>query len=65
MLKEIKEECSLRNIDITKSAINMDYWYVSQSLTQELYKLGFTKIIVVGKGNYVFEGEYFKGKASE
>jgi hypothetical protein len=65
MLKEIKEECLQKNIDITKYAITMDSWYVSNTLKEELYQLGFKKIIVAGKSNYIFEGEDFRGKASE
>jgi len=36
----------------------MDSWYVSEPLKQALHKLGFTNIVVVGKGSYVFsDGE--------
>jgi len=65
MLKEIKEECLKENIDITKYPITLDSWYVSKTLKEQLYELGFTKIIVAGKGSYVFEGENFRGKGSE
>lgn len=65
MLTEIKEECLKENIDITKYPITLDSWYVSKSLKEQLYELGFTKIIMAGKSNYVFEGENFRGKGSE
>ncbi len=65
MLKEIKEECLKENIDITKYPITLDSWYVSKQLKEQLSELGFTKIIMAGKGSYVFEGENFKGKGSE
>lgn len=65
MLTEVIEECAKKNIDITNYAITMDSWYVSEPLRQELYKLGFSKIIVAGKSNYIFSGEDFKGKASQ
>lgn len=65
MLTEIKEECLKENIDITKYPITLDSWYVSKPLKEQLYELGFTKIIVAGKGGYVFEGENFRGKGSE
>jgi hypothetical protein len=65
MLAEIKEECLKENIDITKYPITLDSWYLSEPLRQKLNQLGFRKIIVAGKSSYVFEGEDFKGRASE
>lgn len=65
MLKEIKEEFIKQNIEITNYAITMDSWYVSKQLKQELYNLGFKKIIMAGKSSYIFSGKDFKGKASE
>ncbi len=43
----------------------MDSWYVSEPLKQELHKLGFTKIVVVGKSNYVFNDGEVKTTASQ
>ena len=42
----------------------MDSWYVSEPLKQELHKLGFTKIVVVGKSNYVFSDGAVRKTAS-
>jgi hypothetical protein len=32
-----------------------DSWYVSQGLREKLIKLGWSKIVIVGKGNYIFD----------
>ena len=42
----------------------MDSWFVSDPLRQHLYKLGFRKIIIAGKGNYTFTIKRRKQKAS-
>ena len=65
MLTRLKKEFANHNIDITNIPITMDSWYVSEPLKQQLYQLGFKKIVVVGKGNYVFKGDEFKGSASQ
>lgn len=65
MLTQLKEEFAKENIDITNIPITMDSWYVSSPLKKQLYQLGFKKIVVAGKSNYVFEGEEFKGSASQ
>ncbi len=43
----------------------MDSWYVSEPLKQELHELGFTKIVGVGKSNYVFNDGSVKKIASQ
>ncbi len=58
MLTRLKEEFAQHDIDITTIPLTMDSWYVSEPLKQKLHQLGFSKIVVVGKGNYVFgDGE--------
>ena len=54
MLTLLQEEFDKHDVDITTIPITMDSWYVSEPLKQELHKLGFTNIVVVGKSNYVF-----------
>ena len=49
-LTRLKEEFGKQDVDITTIPITMDSWYVSEPLKQELYQLGFTKIVGVGKG---------------
>src|SRR5438046_6531166 len=41
-------------IDITQLPLTLDSAFVSQELRQRLHQLGFTQIIIAGKGNYVF-----------
>ena len=53
MLTCLKEEFAKQGIDLTTIPLTMDSWFVSKDLRQALYKLGFTKIIIAGKGNYV------------
>ena len=64
MLTRLKEEFGKQDVDITTIPITMDSWYVSEPLKQELYQLGFTKIVVVGKSNYVFNDGSVKKTAS-
>ena len=64
MLTRLKEEFGKYDVDITTIPITMDSWYVSESLKQELHELGFTKIVVVGKSNYVFNDGSVKKTAS-
>ena len=42
----------------------MDSWYASEPLKQALHELGFSKIVVVGKGNYVFDDGQVRYTAS-
>ena len=43
----------------------MDSWYVSEPLKQALHELGFTNIVVVGKGSYVFDDGQVRYTASQ
>ena len=54
MFKQLKVEFYREGIDITKFPLTLDSGYVSQELRERLHQLGFTKIIIAGKGNYVF-----------
>ena len=65
MLTRLKKEFAEHDIDITTIPITMDSWYVSEPLKQSLHQLGFTKIVVVGKGNYVFNDGKLKLTASQ
>ncbi len=53
MLTRLKEECANEGIDLTEIPLTLDSWFVSETLRQSLYDLGFTKHIIAGKGNYV------------
>lgn len=64
MLAVLKEEFELHDIDITKFPITLDSWFVSEELKQKLHELGFKNIIIAGKGNYTFEIDSTKQKAS-
>ena len=64
MLGQLKEEFARYGIDLTTIALTMDSWFVSNPLRQCLYKLGFRKIIIAGKGNYTFTIRGRKQKAS-
>lgn len=64
MLKELIDIFETQGIDITAIPITMDSWYVSNNLIKELHELGFTKIIIAGKGNYTFTINKKKQKAS-
>ena len=64
MLTQLKEEFLLHEVDLTSLPITLDSWYVSQGLIEALKKLGFKKIVIVGKGNYVFDDGKTKQTAS-
>ena len=64
MLTVVKEEFEKYGIDIREFPITMDSWFVSENLRHKLYELGFRKIIIAGKGNYIFEIKHKKQKAS-
>lgn len=64
MLKQLIEAFRQEGIDIRLFAITLDSWYASDDLKQKLYELGFKKIIVAGKSNYVFTIEHNKQNAS-
>ncbi len=65
MLTRLKTEFAEHEIDITTIPITMDSWYVSEPLKQKLHQLGFSKIVIVGKSNYVFDDGEVKQKASQ
>jgi hypothetical protein len=64
MLKQLKLEFYREGIDITQIPLTLDSAYVSQELRERLHQLGFVKIIIAGKGNYVFTIEGQKRDAS-
>ena len=64
MLKELIVAFKAEGIDITAFPINMDSWFASNPLKEALHELGFKKIIVAGKGNYVLTIKGKKQKAS-
>ena len=64
MLKQLKAEFHREGVDITQLPLTLDSAYVSQELRDRLHKLGFGKIIIAGKGNYVFTIDGQKWDAS-
>ena len=64
MLTELKTEFLSHEVDITSLPITLDSWYASQELIEKLTKLGFHKIVIVGKGNYVFNDGKMKQNAT-
>src|SRR5215468_2466650 len=64
MLKQLKTEFHREGIDITELPLTLDSGYVSQELRTRLHQLGFCKIVIAGKGNYVFTIEDQKWDAS-
>ena len=64
MLKQLKIEFYREGIDITQLPLTLDSAYVSQELRVRLHQLGFTQIIIAGKGNYVFTIDSQKWDAS-
>ena len=64
MLKQLKLEFYREGMDITQVPLTLDSGYVSQELRERLHKLGFVKIIIAGKGNYVFTIDGQKWDAS-
>jgi hypothetical protein len=64
MLNDLKKEFEIYNIDISRFPISMDSWFVSEDLKRKLQAIGFRKIIIAGKGNYVFKIKSVKRKAS-
>lgn len=63
MLTQLKDEFTREGIDITQLPLTMDSAFVSQELRERLHQLGFTQIIIAGKGNYVFTIDGKKQKA--
>ena len=64
MFTQLKADFNREWIDITKFPLTLDSGFVSEELKQRLHKLGFTQIIIAGKGNYVFTVKDKKQKAS-
>jgi len=64
MLQQLKVEFEREGIDITHLPLTLDSGYVSQELRERLHQLGFAKIIIAGKGNYVFTIDGKKWDAS-
>ena len=65
MLTRLKKEFAKYDVDITTIPITMDSWYVSEPLKQKLHQLGFRKIVIVGKSNYIFYDGEVKHSASQ
>jgi hypothetical protein len=64
MLTQLKTVFLREGIDITQLPLTMDSAYASQALRERLHQLGFTDIIIAGKGNYVFTIDGQKWDAS-
>ena len=64
MLTQLKAEFQREGIDITQLPLTLDSGYVSQELRLRLHQIGFRKIIIAGKGNYVFTIQGEKHDAS-
>jgi Transposase DDE domain len=64
MLAQLKDEFGRYDIDMTQIPLTLDSWFVSEPLRQQLYALGFEKIIIAGKGNYTFTINNRKQQAS-
>jgi len=54
MLTRLKAKFEQAGIDLTAFPITLDSWYVSQGLGEALSLLGFRKILLAGKGSYIF-----------
>ena len=55
MIEEVLDIFDAQGIDLRKHPITFDSWYASKSLIETLLALGFTRILVHGKSNYVME----------
>lgn len=64
MLTRLKQEFTAVDVTVTEIPITLDSWFVSDEMKQSLRELGFTKIIIAGKGNYVFTIGQEKHRAS-
>jgi hypothetical protein len=53
MLTRLKADFEQHGIDLTTIPLTLDAWFVSDDLKMQLHTLGFTKIVLAGKGNYV------------
>jgi hypothetical protein len=64
MLTLLIEEFRAEGIDLTAFPVTMDSWFVSEELKKRIHELGFSKIVIAGKGSYVFKIGGTKQKAS-
>ena len=64
MLTQLKAAFHREGIDSTQLPLTLDSGYVSHELRDRLHQLGFSKIIIAGKGSYVFTIEGQKWDAS-
>ena len=55
MIQEVLDVFDAEGIDLRKYPITFDSWYSSKDLIETLSELGFTRILVHGKSNYVME----------
>lgn len=65
MLILLREEFGREGIDITMLPLTLDSWFVSDELGKRIRALGFSKLVIAGKGNYTFSVGNEKKKASE
>lgn len=65
MLTQVKQAFTDIDVPLTEIPITLDSWFVSDDMKQQLRDLGFTKVIIAGKGNYVFTIGKEKHRASE
>ncbi len=56
MFTQLKADFHREGIDITKFPLTLDSGFASEELKKRLYQLGFTQIIIAGKGNYSYRG---------
>src|SRR6266403_2391702 len=64
MFTQLKADFHREGIDITQFPLTLDSGFVSEELKKRLHQLGFTQIIIAGKGNYVFTLDGQKQQAS-
>src|SRR2546428_5551351 len=62
--EKLKTAFHREGIDITQLPLTLDSGYVSHELRDRLHQLGFSHIIIAGKGNYVFTIDGQKWDAS-
>ena len=65
MLKEVLDFFDAEDIDLRKYPITFDSWYGGQKLIQSLSDMGFERILVHGKSNYVMTIDSKRAKLSE
>jgi hypothetical protein len=64
MFTQLKADFHREGIDITQFPLTLDSGFVSEELKKRLHQLGFTQIIIAGKGNDVFTLDGQKQQAS-